>query len=191
MVTTKLTDDREDRSLRARRLRVRELFGRSARVIAETLLDEGFEVKCGRKPRTKADGEMWEKRRLAAMTRNVINDKTWWREEWKNKRQLTGEDPNVAREEHLAALMSDVEEINELLDSGGTKATAKAILVGERRQTRALLAKALGVEELAPRDPEADQKRPLVVGLVIGTKNVSADARARLREQGIDLPEAS
>jgi hypothetical protein len=178
----------DDRSTRARRARVRELFGRSNREIAETLLDEGFEIASAeRRPRTTKAVAEWDAKRVAAMTRNVINDKEWFREQWKAKRELSTDDPLVAREEHIAALSSDLDQINDFIGETATKPTAKSIAFGERRQTRALLAKARGVEEIAPRDPDADKPRPVIVGLRIGTTSLTAEELRELKERGVEI----
>jgi hypothetical protein len=174
-----------DRTLE-RRERVRQLWGKPDRIIAETLLDEGFTSGTGRTPRTKAKRDEWEARRVDSMRRNVWNDREWWRAQWKKRASLpTSSDLAVAREEHIASLESDLEDIFTMLEDGETKTTAKAMLIGERRMTRALLAKTRGVDELAAPDPEGDKPPAPVVGMLIGTASVTPELRQRLREQGV------
>lgn len=172
----------------ARRRRVRQLWGKPDKAIAQILIEEGFKVSCGRAPKTKPAREEWEATRLDRMRRNVCNDREAWEKVWRQRTTVSGEEYSVAREAHIASLESDLEEIHELLDEAGTKPTAKAMLIGEKRQTRALLAKARGVEELAAPDPDAENKpKVLAVGLVLGTRSISPDTRQQLREQGVDI----
>lgn len=166
-----------------RRKRVKELWGRPSRALAKILLEEGFEVACSAKPRTKPAIEKWETKRIDAMRRNVDNDREWWREELRKrlKTPRTLEEHSLLREEHVLSLESDLEEIDEMLYGDGAKATARAILIGEKRQTRVALAKARGVETL----PEAEGAdgddgpvRPAVLVYVVDNENSTAETRA-------------
>ncbi len=167
------------------------MWGKPDRIIAETLLAEGFTTTRAKTPRTSAEKRAAGALQIETMRRNVWNDREWWRVFWKKRaaEPVTNEDASVQREEHIASLESDLEEIHDLIDEAGTKPTAKAMLIGEKRQTRALLAKARGVDELAPRDSDPDGAKPAVIGLVFGTKNISPEMRAKLREQGVEVDE--
>jgi hypothetical protein len=174
-----------DRTLE-RRERVRQLWGKPDRIIAEILLEEGFTAGAERVPRTKAKRDEAEARKLNSMRRNVWNDREWWRVQWKKRATLpTSSDISVAREEHIASLESDLEDIFTMLEDEATKTTAKAMLIGERRMTRALLAKTRGVDELGAPDPDGEKPPAPVVGMLLGTASVTPELRKRLREQGV------
>jgi hypothetical protein len=172
-----------------RRRRVRELWGKPDKAIAQILLEEGHRPESGTKPRTKAAKDAAAARALDSMRRNVWNDREWWRAKARKRATapVTNEDVEVQRFEHIASLESDLEEIHELIDEAD-KPTAKAILMGEKRQTRALLAKARGIDELAPRESEGNEKQPPVVGVVLGTENISPEMKEELRQQGYKIP---
>lgn len=172
------TDSRTDE----RRVRVKQLWGWKDSKIARLLLEEGFEVDSGESPISQGLRDEWEAKRLSSMTRNVWNDREALREEWRKKAKAprTIEDDAVARESYLAALESDLDDINDLQSHTGTKPTAKAILQGEKRQTRALIAKARGVAELPAdegTDPEAGLKRVAV--LVYDLSSCSDEVKGR------------
>lgn len=167
----------------ARRKRVKELWGRPSRSIAKILLEEGFDVASEPKPRTKDAIAEWTAKRINAMRRNVDNDKEWWRQELRTRLKMprSGEEQALLREEHILSLESDLEEIDDMLYGEGVKPTAKAILVGEKRQTRVALAKARGVETL-PEDEggEGDDLpvRPAVLVYVVDNDNSTPETRA-------------
>jgi hypothetical protein len=161
---------------------VKQLWGWKDSRIARLLLEEGFEVECGEPPISLGLLEQWEAKRQASMRRNVWNDREFWEEEWRKKGKVprTIEDDAVARESYLASLESDLDDIHDLQTAAGTKPTAKAILQGEKRQTRALIAKARGVAELRADegvDPDANTKRVAV--LVYDLSNCSAEVKGR------------
>lgn len=154
------------------------------------LLEEGFKVERGRAPKNKAKRQAWEEQTIEAMRRKVWNDREWWRKHWKRRAagaRPTAADLHVAREEHIASLESDLEDIHGLIEDGGTKATARAMLIGERRQTRALLAKTRGVDELLPPDPDSDKPQTAVVGMILGLGSVTPEMRTLLRGQGVAI----
>ncbi len=161
---------------------MRAMWGKKLSLVAKALLEEGFEVECGDQPVTKPAKEAWEAKRVATMCRNVSNDRAWWEAEWRAKAKVprTVEDDALARESYVAALESDLEDIDGLQQETGTKSTAKAILQGEKRQTRALIAKARGVDtmpEVEPFDPEIAAKRATIV--VYDLSNCSDEVKER------------
>lgn len=169
-----------------RRKRVRELWGRPDRMVAEILIEDGFRVCDAPMPR----GADARRTYLESMRRRVSDDREWWREHWRTRAETpTRKDFTVARQEHIASLESDLEDIQAMIDDHATKATAKAMLIGERRQTRALLAKTRGVEELIA-DPDSESGAPpKVIGVVLGMENVSKETRDLLRAQGVPIPQ--
>lgn len=172
-----------------RRKRVRQLWGKSDPSIAQILLEEGFTVdREAAAPKGRAARAAWDADTVQAMRRRVCSDREWWRKRWKKKAALPTKPTDfiIAREEHIASLESDLEDIQELIEDTATKTTARAMLIGERRQTRLLLAKTRGVDELAPPDSDPDNAAaPPVVGLILGTDSISPEMRERLRAQGV------
>lgn len=169
-----------------RRLRVLEMWGRKDRHIAQILIEEGFETDAGAVPLSPHLKDAWQVKSADQMRRNVSNDKAWWRDRWRREagKPAAPEDVAVQREEYVAALESDLDELADLMVDVATKSTAKAILHGEKRQTRALIAKARGIDQAIERPAEPPTKVP-VIGVVIGTKNVSSDMKAILKKQGV------
>jgi hypothetical protein len=147
-----------------RRERVLQLWGRKDKHVAKILLEEGFVVAVGERPLSFDLVPEWETRRLELMRRNVSNDRAWWNERWRKKgaSKLSPEDAAVERESHVASLKSDIDEIQDLLVDPLTKATAKAMLVGERRQSRVAIAKARGIETLEQDEAGGDVGTPVV-----------------------------
>ncbi len=139
-------------------------------------------------PASPANQESWAANRIESMRRNISNDRAWWREFWRerSKAPRSPNDISVEREEYVAALESDLGDIDEAMTGTLLKPTAKAILQGEVRQTRALIAKARGIDQVA----EVPQNEPLkvpVVGLLVSAKNVSEEVKEQLRIQGVHL----
>jgi hypothetical protein len=175
-----------------RRLRVRELWGKPNAVIAEILLEEGFKVDGDRRPRSKAAREEWETKRLDAMRRKVWNDRDWWRQRWlKRSEPKTVDDLYVARQEHVASLETDLEEIHEMIDDGKIKSTAKVMLIGERRQTRSLLAKARGVDAPTAGTDGAGDDDPESIQAKLFILEVPSETAGELREQGVEVSRTS
>lgn len=181
-----ILNEKRDSRTDERRQRVLQMFGKKRSLIAKVLLEEGFEIDSGEQPVTKALLEAWQARRLASMCRNVDNDFEFWDKEWRKRSKIprSGEDNASELEGYIASLRSDLDDIDDLIVDEKTKPTAKAILLGEKRQTRALIAKARGVDQAVERAAEPDAKIP-VLGLIIGTKNVSDEMRERLEKHGV------
>lgn len=164
-----------------RRERVLELWGKPSRLIAQILLEEGFEVDAGQMPVTSEKQAEWTRRRLDLMRRNVDNDRASWEEKWRErtKKPRTNEDLEVELESQIAAINSDVGEIAELLSDAKTRSSAKAILFQSKLRARELILKARGLDhapEREPDDPEA-QARPTVV--LYDLSNCSPEVKKR------------
>lgn len=178
-----------DRRTDERRLRVLQLWGKKSAVIAKQLLEEGFAVDCGDRPITQPLVDAWEARRAEAMRRNVDNDREWWREQWrerskvpKSAEQAAG-DAAVDREEYLASLATDLDDIDDLITSEKTKATSRAMLVGEKRQTRTAIAKAKGVDAAPTTGDEGAgaMDRPFF-GVIFDGSDLPPEAQAKIDE---------
>jgi hypothetical protein len=174
IVVDRRTDERRDRVL--------QLWGKKDAHIAKLLLEEGFEVNCGEPPIGKDLQDEWLVRRQETMRRNVNNDRAWWCERWREKKsgRLSPEDAVVERESHVAALRSDIDEIQDLVASPLVKATAKAMLIGERRQSRVAIAKARGIETLEADEMGGDEGGPRVRKvLVLDLSRCSAEEKEK------------
>jgi hypothetical protein len=168
----------------ARRDRVRTLWIKPDRQIAEILIDEGY---AGAVPRT----EERQQRQLATTQRNVWNDRAFWRKTWREAKRITTADANETRGEHLAVLDSYRDEGIAKLGDKKLKGTPFAQTLQALARIEELRAKATGVDELQPIDPEADKPKVPVVGLVLGTNQISPEMRAQLRDQGIEIGDAA
>lgn len=164
----------------ARRARVRSLWLKSDRQIAEVLLEEGY----GGAIKKTADGRRTQ---LASMTRNVWNDRKKLREEWRDAKRATAADAHESRGEHLAVLDSLQEMGVEMLADPKLKGTPKAQALQAVTRIVEAKGKALGVGETTI-EPEDDGKsRPSVVGLVVSAKNLSPEMKDTLRSQGYEF----
>lgn len=165
----------------SRRERVRSLWIKPDRRVAEILIDEGF---AGPVP-TTADGK---RKQLASMTKNVWNDRKWWRQAWRAAKRLTNEDLCETRGEYIATLDAIGAAVTEILEDPKIKGTPRVQAASEFRQVQQAKAKASGVAEPAPATDAADTgMKPVVIGVVLGTGNVSAETRDELRQQGIEI----
>jgi hypothetical protein len=158
MAKTELTD--------ARRERVRELFGKPDRWIADALLEEGF---FGPTKRTK-DAQITQRE---TARRTVERDRAWWREHWKKPRTVTVQDMNVSSEEYIARLETRIADLQTILDNPQTKSTAAVNAVSEIRQLEQAIAKARGVEQAVDKAPEQDSGPSVpFIGLVLDVSKV-------------------
>lgn len=156
-----------DHRTHERRERVLELWGKPTRLIAKTLLEEGYEVDAGPAPVTKPKQEEWERLRIERMRRNVDNDRAWWESQWRERAKTpkSSEDLEVELESQIAAINSDIGDIAELLTDAKTKSSAKAILYQSKLRARELVLKARGIDHAPEREPEdpVAMKRPTIV----------------------------
>lgn len=165
----------------ARRDRVRSLWTKSDRKIAEILIEEGF---AGVIPRTAA-GKV---KQLDSTRRRVWDDRLAFRKAWREKKRATNEDLCETRGEYLASLDSFAADAVEILENQAVKGTPRVQALSELRQLEQAKAKANGVAELAPATAVPDPgAKPIVIGVVFGTRNVSPETREELRQQGIEL----
>lgn len=168
----------------ARRARVRSLWLKPDRHVAEILLEEGF----GGAIRRTSDGRVTQ---LASMVRNVINDRKWWRKTWRSEKRATNEDIYESRGEHIAALDSLQDVGLEMLSDPTIKGTPKAQALQAVTRILEAKGKALGVAEVSAPEPE-DNGGPMVpfVGVVLDMSNVAPDVRKRVsgkrRDDGDD-----
>ena len=164
----------------ARRERTRELWGKSDRKIAEKLLEEGFHGPVSRNREEKI-------RQIASLRRTVWNDREFWREKWRTEAKAEKSKDPVSRQEYLAGLETVQDELEDVISDGATKSTPRVQALSEMRQIKQAIGKALGVDAAPPAVGGEDAVKPIVVGLLIGTENVSEEARGKLKEQGIDI----
>lgn len=164
----------------ARRERVRSLWIKSDHAIAEILIEEGF----GGTVRRTVEGK---KKQIETMRRSVWNDRAALRKQWRTMKRATLEDAHESRGEHLAVLDALQDIGVEMLSDAKLKGTPKAQALQAVTRIVEAKGKALGVGETAPADETDPTDRPSVVGLVLGTKNLSPGMRAELRDQGYVL----
>lgn len=179
-----------DQRLQERRQRVLQLMGWSVQYTAKTLLEEGFEVASSTDaPVTAAKQKEWEQRRLDSMRKKVAEDRAWWDEHWRKlaKKPKNVEEVGAERERYVAELNTEIDFLGEQLVDTKTKSTARGILSQARLRAREMKAKAQGVADLAPAEQDPESMKPTVVGLIFGTKNLSPETVAKLREQGVAL----
>lgn len=160
----------------ARRERVRTLCLKSDRKIAEILIEEGY----GDQPKRTADGR---RKQLSAMTRNVCNDRKWWKKQYREQKAATTQDANESRGEYLARLDSLIDEALQLLEDKMVKGTPRVQALSEIRQLEQAKAKALGVAEVPPAEPDGDGENPApFLGIVVGIDGLSEDAKKRVKQ---------
>lgn len=160
----------------ARRERMRALWTKSDRRIAEILIEEGF---AGATKRTK-DGQQ---KQIATTIRNVYNDRLWWRKQWRAKARATEQDVNETRGEYLARLDSYASEALMLLDDPKLKGTPRVQALSELRQIEQAKAKAVGVAEVPPEAPDGDGASSApYLGIVVNLDGTSDDAKHLIHE---------
>jgi hypothetical protein len=155
----------------ARRARVRTLWAKPDRRIAEILIEEGFG---GASKRTAAG----KAKQLSSMVRNVWNDRVALRKKWREQKKATIEDVNETRGEYLARLESFSSDALEILEDDKMKGTPRVQALSELRQIEQAKAKACGVD-VAAGDVDADDDgtplRPKI--LVYDVSNCSAEVK--------------
>ncbi|HSY50408.1 MAG TPA: hypothetical protein VLC46_16470 [Thermoanaerobaculia bacterium] len=156
----------------ARRARMRELWNKPDKTVAEILIEEGF----GGPEKRTAVGKA---RHLATMTRNVWNDRKWWKKQWRESKRATTQDVNESRGEYLARLDSLVADAGRLLDDKGMKGTPRVQALSELRQLEQAKAKAHGVDAAIEQDPDDSDARPRqkVLVYVVNESNSSEESR--------------
>ncbi len=172
---------KKKRSTTERRERVRELWGKRDRVIADILFEEGFvdvPPRCG----TTKEAELKE-----GLRRNICNDRIAIRNEWRSTRkQLNLDDLHIESNEYIAKLQTriyDLEQLTEMLAGNGKGATAFVNAMAEIRQLEELIAKAKGsAVPIAPPEPE-DANRATPVTVVFDFSECSAETIAEIKSQ--------
>jgi hypothetical protein len=159
----------------ARRERVRSLWVRSDKDIAQILTEEGF----GGPPKKTADGK---RTALASMQRNVWNDRKWWREKWRNVKTSTTEDAHETRGEYLATLDSYRGIGLEIATNPKEKGTPRTQALMALARIGEAKAKAQGVAEVEALPPEDDERSVPFNGIVVGLANLSPEAQRRIDE---------
>lgn len=154
----------------ARRERVRELWGKSDRRIAETLLEEGYG---GPAKRTK-DARLQQ---TESMRRQVHRDREHWREVWREQAKKPGGRTTV--DEYVAKLRTRIEDLEEMLDDQFLKGTPRVQALGEIRQIEQAIAKTEGTDIAARDDDDSDTGAPFL-GLLLDFSNCSDEVRDRL-----------
>lgn len=138
--------------------------------VAEVLRDEGFG---GPVPRT-ADGK---RKHLEALKRNVCNDRAYWKKTWRTQKRATNEDTAESRGEYVATLdyLQDVGV--EILSDPKVKGTPRSQALVATTKVVEAKAKAAGVAEIPPAEPEAPDSGVPFFGLMLSTEKVSPEAQ--------------
>ena len=155
----------------ARRARVRELFGKSDKRIAEILIEEGFFPS----RRTK-EGRIQQ---LDSARRRVYDDRQWWREQWKSEKRLT-RDRSVSTEEYIAKLETRIADLEEILDDPRTKGTPRVQSLSEIRQLEQAIAKALGIDAAERDDGDGEGNGNTFTTLILDVSACSPETKGKL-----------
>jgi len=159
--------------LEARRERVRELMGCCDRVIAMTLIGEGYFTEP--LSRIATDRVRFEE----TCRRTISSDRAAIRKAWRNP---TKRDPNESREEYIARLQTRINQIDERMARGTTKDTPYAQLQSEIRQIEQAIAKARGVDVMPGDDREGAGGGPLGPTVLVLDLSRCSDAVKRLAD---------
>ena len=145
------------------------------RIIAETLIDEGFAGRVVRSADAKA-------RQLNTMARNVLNDRAWWRKQWRARDRATVQDARESRGEYLARLSSLQTKALEMLTDKTLKGTPRSNVIDTVSRIEQLKAKAIGVAEAAPASPEdgGGSGNAPFLGIVVGMQNLTPEVRKQI-----------
>jgi hypothetical protein len=161
----------------ARRERMRSLWINPDRKIAEILIEEGY---AGQVHHT-ADAK---RKQLAAMQRNVWNDRQWWKKKWRAEKNATNEDASETRGEYLAVLDSYKEVGVDILGDPKVKGTPRVQALVALTKIEEAKAKARGVAETTPVPPGDDGPTAPFLGVVVGLKNLSPNVIKRIKKWG-------
>jgi hypothetical protein len=162
-----------------RRERVRELYAKNNRRLAEILIDEGFFGPRGKTAEARG-------RQLDTARRQVLRDRDFWRTYWRTQRKVSIEDRNVTIEEYIAKLETRIEQLEEMLDDPKLKATPRVQAMAELRQLEQAIAKARGIGDpsLAAADVDGEGNARPFLGVVVNLGKVSAEAVKKIEEFG-------
>jgi hypothetical protein len=154
---------------------MRSLWINSDRDIAARLIEEGY---AGPAPKTK-EGKA---KQLASMSRNVWNDREWWKKTWRTRKPATSADASETRGEYVAILDSYKEVGVEILTDGSMRGTPRVQALVALTRLAEAKAKATGVAEAAPAEPESGRASVPFLGIVADFGNLSPAARKKIRE---------
>jgi len=156
----------------ARRARVRELWTKPDRRLAEVLIEEGYAGAT----KTTAAGRATQ---LNSMAKNVWNDRAYWRKTWRKAKRATVEDVNETRGEYLARLEAFSAQAVEILDDPKVKGTPRVQALSEARQLEQAKAKAHGVDVAieVEQDDDGIPVRPKTLVYVVDERNSSKEVR--------------
>jgi hypothetical protein len=167
-----MANDRTD----SRRVRMRELWIRNDRQIAEILIEEGFSTATPRTPDAK-------RKQLEAMRLCVFGDRRWWKKQWRTAKDATKEETHETRGEHLATLDSYQAIGVDILTDLNMRATPRVQALIALARIQEARAKATGVAEVAAAPPEGENAvRIPFLGVVVGLDQLTPAAMKKIRK---------
>lgn len=153
----------------ARRKRVRELFGKADKRIAEILIEEGH---FGPVKRTKEVQHL----QLETARRTVSRDKQWWRKLWSDEKRKPA---RMTNEEYISRLETRISDLDEMLDDAKIKSTPRVQAIDTLRKIEESIAKASGVDVLEPKPPGDGPAAPFI-GLIMDLSECSSETKEKL-----------
>lgn len=173
-----------------RRERVIELWGKSDRIIAEILIEEGYFSEPPEPPKSKTKAaerahEIAVRRFVDSQRRTICNDRLAIRKDWKKLRKEMKADPDeleMSRQEYAARLRSRISDLDDVIH-GGAKPGTRVMAIEAAARIESLVAKAEGVDEqLAPDDNGGLPDVPFI-GLVLDLREVTPETQKEIQTQ--------
>jgi hypothetical protein len=162
--------------------RVLEMFAKSDRKIAQSLIDD--EIVTPAKRLNSAQRARWED----GVRRTVNNHRRKLMESWALTPLPKPGDPAEARA-FIAKCQTRINELDDIVDDKNTKSTARMNAYAEIRQLDTLIAQTKRVDTGGRRrsedegEADAPQSKLPFVGVVMDLKNVSQEARAEIERE--------